>query len=83
MYYTDPMSFDRARHSQKIGQKLKEKHGTDFFSNINPRRKLSFERVLRMLEEYDNRLTNKKTVSDIAKKYGVTAANVYYHANRR
>lgn len=82
-YYTYTMISNQARHSQKVGSKLKEKHGTSFFSNINPKKKLSEERVETMLGEFFNRLKNKKTGPMIAEKYGVTIATVYYHARRR
>lgn len=77
------MSFDRLKHSQKIGSRLKEKRGTAFFAEINPRRKLKPDQIKKMLEEFDNRSETKKTVDMIASKYKITPANVYYHARRR
>lgn len=57
--------------------KIKEKYGDNFFSKINIRKKLDTDQIKNILDELKNRTTS---IRELAKKYGVTPATIYYHA---
>lgn len=80
MYYTYYM--DQSLHSQKMGNQLRDRKGTEFFSNINPKKKLSSEQVKAMLEKFKAREQSGATVPAIAEEYKVTPSTVYWHAKR-